>query len=145
MIVAIRVRRLRLSDYEAVITVFDVCGLRPRLRGRDSRTAFARQLRANRTLYLGAFDGTRLVGTVLGTHDTRKGWINRLAVIPEYRHLGVATRLVNACERGLRQQGLSIIAALIDEDNRVSQALFERRGYETADIRYYRRKFRGEI
>ena len=82
MSVSIRIRTLRLSDYEGMLDLFRVCGLGPRSKGRDSRGATARQLRSKRNMFLGAFDGSRLVGTVLGTHDTRKGWINRLAVDP---------------------------------------------------------------
>ncbi len=137
---AIRIRALHMSDYDAIIHVFEICELRPRVRGRDSRRAIAAQLRANRTLYLGAFEGSRLVGTVFGTHDTRKGWINRLAILPEYRHRGIAARLVRACEDRLREKGLEMFAALIDEGNAASRGLFAKLGYETSDILYYRRK-----
>ena len=142
---AVTVRRLRLSDYDAMIEIFDACGLHPRVRGRDGRKNVARQLRANRNLYLGAFHGTRLVGTVLGTHDTRKGWINRLAVHPEYQGRGIASKLVRACERELRKQGIEIMAALVDSDNAASRRLFAKLGYETSDILYYRRKVREDV
>lgn len=128
-----------------MIAVFEVCGLTPRVRGRDSRRSIAKQLRARSNLYLGAFDGPRLVGTVLATHDTRKGWINRLAVLPEYRHRGIARRLVRAAERGLRVRGMEIFAALIEGDNVASRALFSQLGYETQGIAYYRRKLREDI
>lgn len=141
----VTIRPLRLSDHEAMIQVLEVCGLAPRVRGRDSRRNIARQLRANRGLYLGAFDGPRLVGTVLGTHDTRKGWINRLAVVPEYRRRGIAARLVRACERQLRKRGLEMFAALVEGDNGASQSLFSQLGYSTSDVRYYRRKLRDEV
>ncbi len=140
----VRIRRLRLSDYDAILHVTEVCGLHPRTRGRDSRQAIAKQLRSPRNVYLGAFEGTRLIGTVFGTHDTRKGWINRLAVLPEYRRRGIARKLVAAAERGLRKEGMGIFAALIEGDNMASQRLFAELGYETTDIRYYRRKLRDE-
>ncbi len=142
---AVRIRELRLADYPAIIGIFDVCGLTPRVRGRDSRRNMAKQLRARGNVYLGAFDGPRLVGTVLATHDTRKGWINRLAVLPEYRRRGIAQKLVRAAERGLRARGMEIFAALIEEDNVASQILFGELGYETQSIRYYRRKLRDDI
>ena len=141
---AIQIRPLRLGDYEATIRVLDVCGLHPRVRGRDSRSAIARQLRSKQNVYLGAFDGSRLVGTVFGTQDTRKGWINRLAVLPEYRHRGIAGRLVRAAERGLRGRGMEVFAALIEADNAASRRLFAKLGYDTSDILYYRRKRRDE-
>lgn len=145
MTTVIRVRPLRLSDYGAMVDLFRVCGLSPRSRGRDSRTAIARQLRANRTAYLGAFDGTRLVGTVLGTHDMRKGWINRLAVHPDYRQRGIARRLVRACERALRKEGVEMFAALVEPENRTSENVFRKLGYDLVAMTYARRKLRDEV
>lgn len=145
MTLPITIRRLRLRDYDAILHVLDASGLKPRVRGRDSRRAIARQLRMNRTMYLGAFDGPELVGTVLGTHDTRKGWINRLAVLPEYRHRGIATRLVRACERALRKKGFEMYAALIEPENIASRSLFTKLGYETSDVLYLRWKRRGDV
>lgn len=141
----VTIRPLRLADYEAIIAVFRVCGLNPRTRGRDSRKAMAAQLRARSNVYLGAFDRGRLVGTVFGTHDTRKGWINRLAVLPVYRRRGVAQKLIHAAERGLHDRGIRIYAALIDRENVPSRTLFTRLGYTTQDILYYRRKLRKDI
>jgi len=91
-------------------------------------------------VYLGAFDGHRLVGAVLGTHDTRKGWINRLAVHPDYRRRGIARRLVRFAERELRKQGLEMFAALIEPRNAASEAVFRHLGYDVILIRYARRK-----
>ncbi|MBI4416870.1 MAG: GNAT family N-acetyltransferase [Euryarchaeota archaeon] len=136
---------MRLADHPAVVGLLRAAGMTPRTRGRDGRAAFARQLRSNRTRYLGAFDRTRLVGVVLGTHDTRKGWINRLAVHPGYRRRGVATRLVRECERTLRKAGIEMFAALIEGDNAASEALFRKLGYDTGRLIYARKKLRPDV
>ena len=141
----LRIRRLRLRDYDEMISLFRACGLNPKIRGRDSRLAIARQLRSNRGLYLAAIDGDRLVGTVLGTHDSRKGWINRLAVHPSYRRRGLARRLVRACERALRARGIEMFCALIETDNAASKAVFRSLGYGIVRLSYARRKFRDDI
>lgn len=141
---SIRIRRLRAADYEAMIELFRVCGLDPRTDGRDSRAAIIRQLRSNRNVYLGAFEGPRLVGTALGTHDTRKGWINRLAVHPDFRRRGLATRLVLECERSLRAKGIEMFAALIEPGRKGSEAVFRGLGYELWELTYARKKLRPE-
>ncbi len=145
MTVGIAIRRLRPGDYDAIIEILGACGMHPRVRGRDSRANVARQLRSRQTVYLGAFDGRRLVGTVFGTHDTRKAWINRLAVLPDYQHRGIATRLVRAAERALRARGMAMFAALIDDGNVASQTLFAKLGYERRDVLYYTWKLRDEV
>jgi ribosomal protein S18 acetylase RimI-like enzyme len=142
---AVQVRPLRRSDYRAMIALFQIAGMNPRTRGRDSTRCFSEQLRRNRDSYLGAFDGDRLVGVVLGTHDTRKAWINRLAVHPDYRRRSIAARLVRACERVLRERGLKMFAALIEPENRASEALFRSLGYEVLPILYARKKLRDSV
>lgn len=139
---SIRIRPLCPSDYGGVIALLAASSMNPHTRGRDSPAAFRRQLAAHPTTYLGAFAGDDLVGCVFGTHDSRKAWINRLAVHPEHRREGIATRLVGECERRLRRQGMAMFAALIDVDNRGSVALFRALGYEVGKIWYARKKRR---
>jgi ribosomal protein S18 acetylase RimI-like enzyme len=138
--IGVRIRPLRLADYEELIALYRLCGIDPRTRGRESRSAIAAQLRTTSNRYLGAFDGVRLVGAVLGTQDSRKGWVNRLAVHPEYRRRGLARRLVRTCERDLMSQGIRMFAALIEPDNKESAAVFRSLGYEVQPILYARRK-----
>jgi len=137
-----RIRALRISDYEAVIELLAVTKMNPHVRGRESRAAFRRQLAAHRTTYLGAFDGDHLAGCVFGTHDTRKAWINRLAVHPDYRRRGLASRLVRECERRLRRQGMEMFVALVDRKNRASTSLFRSLGYNVATLHYAWKKRR---
>ena len=143
---AVKIARLRLRDHDAVVALWRRVGLVNKAGLRDSRTAFARQLRRNEGLYLGAFDGSRLVGTVLGTHDTRKGWVNRLAVDPAYQRRGVGTRLLRACEKALARKGVKIIAALVVRGSEPSTNLFRSGGYElSGDILYVRKKLDPDV
>ncbi len=138
---AVRIAPLRGSDYDAVIALWRRADLILRVGKRDTRRSFTRQLRLNRGLYLGAYDGDRLVGTVLGTHDSRKGWVNRIAVDPSYQGRGIGTRLLRACEKALVRKGIRIFAALVNAENEASRNLFEKEGYEFLEgILYVRKK-----
>jgi ribosomal protein S18 acetylase RimI-like enzyme len=129
-------RHLTVDDYDAIIHLWKQAGLQSvRLQGRDSRDAFAAQLAAGQRA-IGLEDKGQLVGAVLVTHDTRKGWINRLAVHPDHRRKGYATELIAAAEQELRAMGLRVFAVLIEADNDVSQQLFAREGYKAHDIVY---------
>jgi ribosomal protein S18 acetylase RimI-like enzyme len=96
-------------------------------------------------LFLVAEEGSRVIGTVLATHDGRKGWINRLAVDAALRKRGIGARLVREAERRLEALGMDILACLIEDDNAVSMEVFEKLGYKKhPEIIYFaKRKYPG--
>lgn len=71
----------------------------------------------------------RLIGTIIGSDDGRKGWINRLAVDPGYRGRGTARGLIAEIERRFKQRGRKIIAVLVEDWNSVSLEFFQSCGY----------------
>jgi ribosomal protein S18 acetylase RimI-like enzyme len=120
---------LTAGDYDAVRNLWELAGLHIRPVGRDSQDQFAQQLATGLQTVIGIQADGQLIGVVLTTHDGRKGWINRLAVHPDYRRQGVGQRLITEAERVLHDQGMHIIAALIENGNTASLALFEHAGY----------------
>jgi ribosomal protein S18 acetylase RimI-like enzyme len=136
----ITIRPATADDYVEITAVWSAAGLPFRPEGRESPAAFAHQVRRFAKTYLVAVRGGRIVGTVLGTHDVRKGWINRLAVVPECQRCGIASALVKACDAALRAEGIDIICALVEPENQASAALFRRLGYaDDVPIIYFRR------
>lgn len=128
------IRELSLDDYDNLLALWRKAGLHSlKPRGRDSRASVARQLESGVQTILGLEVDGHLVGAVVATHDSRKGWINRLAVAPAYRRRGYGARLIEAAEHTLRGQGMRIIAALIESDNPASLALFRKVGYVEVD------------
>ena len=125
-----RVRRLEIDDYDALLDLWRRAGLHSlRPQGRDSRAALAGQLTSGTLTILGIDVDGQLVGAVVATHDSRKGWINRLAVDPHHRKRGHAARLITAAEDWLGEQGIHIVACLIEAGNDASLALFRKAGY----------------
>lgn len=94
---------------------------------------------------IGLREGERLIAVALATHDSRKGWINRLAVEPAYRRRGLGMQLIRLCEEHFRSQGVEVWAALIEDWNAASLALFRKAGYDLSDaITYASRRSREE-
>jgi ribosomal protein S18 acetylase RimI-like enzyme len=143
----IRIREFRIEDYDRVTELWAEGGLPLKPKGRDSRKNIARQIKTPNVLFLVAEEGEGgpVIGTVLATHDGRKGWINRLAVDSSLRKRGIGARLVGEAERRLEGMGMEILACLIEDDNAVSMAVFERLGYKKhAEIIYFaKRKYPG--
>ncbi|MGE5741218.1 MAG: GNAT family N-acetyltransferase [Candidatus Aminicenantes bacterium RBG_16_66_30] len=143
----LEIREFRIEDYDRVMEIWAEAGLPLKPQGRDSRENIARQIGLSNVRFLVAVegDGGRVIGTVLATHDGRKGWINRLAVDPAVRRKGIGARLVGAAESWLESQGMDILACLIEEENAVSMAVFEKLGYRKhPEIIYFaKRKYPG--
>lgn len=128
----LRIREFRNKDYDRVMELWAEGGLPLKPQGRDSRENISRQICMPNVLFLVAEEGEggRVIGTVLATHDGRKGWINRLVVDATLRKRGIGARLVREAERRLEALGLEILACLIEDDNAVSMAVFEKLGYK---------------
>jgi ribosomal protein S18 acetylase RimI-like enzyme len=143
----IGIRPFRIEDYDRVMELWAAGALPLKPQGRDSRASIARQIGLPNVRFLVAETGAggRVVGSVLATHDGRKGWINRLAVDAALRRSGIGARLVSAAEDWLESQGMDILACLIEDDNAVSMAVFEKLGYtKHPEIIYFaKRKYPG--
>ena len=143
----LEVREFRIDDYDRVMELWAEGDLPLKPQGRDSRENIGRQIGLPNVRFLVAEErkGGRVIGTVLATHDGRKGWINRLAVDAAARRKGIGARLVLAAESWLESQGMDILACLIEEDNAVSMAVFEKLGYKKhPEIIYFaKRKYSG--
>lgn len=131
------IRRLTISDYDRIMRLWSRAGLPARPKGRDSKEAITEEIKANPDFFLGAFEKDHLIGVAIISSDLRKGWINRLAVGPDRRSRGVAKALIAECEKTLRNRGLRLFCALIEDSNVASISLFKKCGYvEHHDILY---------
>lgn len=134
-------KKLKFGDYDSVIEVWNRSGLPTKKLGRDSRENIQEQMKDDHLLFLGAFENNKLIGVIIVNHEGRKGWINRLAVLPEFQRRGVASKLIECGENWLREKGIKIYATLIEDYNDSSKKLFKKMGYVFhKDIFYYSKR-----
>ncbi len=135
------IRSLTIADYDQMVALWQKAGLSYRPEGRDRKDAIQSQMAVNPDFFMGAFEGVRLLGVLVASSDGRRGWINRLAVDPECRRRGVAKALITEAERILRNHGMRIFCALIDDTNAGSLRLFRNCGYRAhRDIVYFSKR-----
>ena len=79
-------------------------------------------------LLVGVLDEV-LVGAVMAGFDGVRGWIYHLAVAPEARRRGIATRLVRAAESGLRKLGCAKVNLQVRATNADVVAFYRTLGY----------------
>jgi ribosomal protein S18 acetylase RimI-like enzyme len=142
----VRIRRFRIGDYDRLRELWREAKLPHKPAGRDRKESIAREIKSDNAVFLVAEEHGKMVGAIFGTHDGRKGWINRLAVDPQYRRQGLGVELVNEVERRLADLGIGIIACLIETWNKDSMRFFENSGYKRHDdIIYFTKRKDAEI
>ena len=136
---------MKLKDYDEVVAVWRRAGLDCRPSGRESRKSIKRQLAEYGNLMIVAEDNDQIIGVAIGSHDHRKGWINRLAVLPEWRRRGVAKALIGRLEDEFKKLDIKIFCALILEGNEESISLFENSGYEQIKVKYLSKRSNPDV
>ncbi|MCK5585614.1 GNAT family N-acetyltransferase [Candidatus Bipolaricaulota bacterium] len=135
------IRELTLEDYDALVEIWTQAGLSYRPFGRDGKEYLQSEIGRDTAVFLGAEVDGVLVGVVLGTHDGRKGWINRLAVLPDHRKRGIGKALVMETEQRLNKLGIKIVTCLIESGNDSSEGFFESLGYiRHPEITYFSKR-----
>ena len=117
------------GDYDQLIMIWEKAGLPYKRNGRDSRKKIEEEVWRDCNLFLFAKSGEEYIGAVLVTHDGRKGWINRVAVVPDFQKMGIGRKLVVAGESWLEKQGIDIFACQIESYNTESFEVFQKMGY----------------
>src|SRR3954447_2166406 len=96
-------RPCRDQDIPAVLALWQRAEAIPR--PTDHPTALLLRLQRDRDLFVLAWDGDHLVGSLMGGWDGWRGNMYRLAVDPAVRRQGIAARLVAEVEARLRALG----------------------------------------
>ncbi|BBK40303.1 GNAT family acetyltransferase [Allostella vacuolata] len=127
-----QVRNYGPGDFDGVIALWQACGLHPSRS--DTPGSLAHKLERDPDLFLVVEEAGRIVGSIIGSYDGRRGWINRLAVAPELRGRAVGRMLVDTVEQRLAERGCDKVNLLIEPDNRTVIDYYDRLGYRTDEL-----------
>ncbi len=108
-----------------------------RPKGRDEEKAMKKRIRRGLDMIFLARKDGRLIGSLVATSDGRKGWVNRLAIHPDWRNKGIGTKLVSMFEERMDQMDLKVLCALVEDWNETSIEFFEKIGYVRDDSVVY--------
>lgn len=133
----IKIIAYKTGDYPKLIDIWEQSGLPYKPQGRDGEVNIEVEIKRGLGKFLFAVINDNYIGSVLVTHDGRKGWINRVAVIPDYRNKGIARKLVDAAEKWLNEQDIGIYACQIEDYNKESLEVFKKLGYIPFEGMFY--------
>jgi ribosomal protein S18 acetylase RimI-like enzyme len=117
------------ADYDAVMALMQltpgIC-----IRDADSREATERYLARNPGLSFVAVDQQAICGCLMAGHDGRRGYLQHLIVLPEYRRQGIAGALVEKCLRELDALGIHKSHVDVLKTNDLAAAYWAAQGWK---------------
>ncbi len=127
-----KIRPFQIADEEQVIALWRRCDLvRP---WNDPHKDIQRKLRVRPELFLvGLLDG-KIVATVMAGYEGHRGWLNYLAVAPEYQRRGLGREIVGEAERLLRAAGCPKINLQVRTANEAAIEFYRRLGYSVDKV-----------
>ena len=129
------IRPFQTSDENVVVALWKACGLvRP---WNDPNKDIARKLNVQPELFLVGLEGERVAGTVMVGYEGHRGWINYLAVSPDYQGRGLGRRLMDEAEQRLLVLGCPKINLQVRGGNEAVRQFYESIGYSLDEVVSY--------
>jgi ribosomal protein S18 acetylase RimI-like enzyme len=123
----LQIRPFRSDDRQAVIRLWEACGLV--VPQNDPAADIACKLQVQPDLFLVGVIEAAVIATVMAGYDGHRGWINYLAVATRNRGLGIGRRMMAAAEDELRRLGCPKINLQVRRSNAVVIEFYRRLGY----------------
>lgn len=130
------------QDYHALIELWNGMEKGVHVGRSDAPEEIEKKTLRDPDLFLVAEQDDRIVGSVIGGFDGRRGLIYHLAVARDFRQLGVGSRLLDELEVRLREKGCLKCYLMVTPDNPEAERFYEKRGWHFMD---YVRPFGKEL
>jgi len=129
--VSIQIREFRFpGDYDQVYQLWEGVEKGVRVGRSDTPTEIEKKLARDPDLFLVAEANGRIIGSVLGGFDGRRGLIYHLAVASEFRKLGIGSQLMDELETRMRTKGCLKSYLLVTVDNPEAEEYYKQRGWQ---------------
>lgn len=130
----ISIREFTLDDYDTVYALWQNAGDGLGVGPSDTRDEIVKKLQRDPDLFLVAEDGGKIIGTVIGGYDGRRGMIYHLAVDQAYRQRGIGKMLMDEVERRMKAKGCLKAYLLVKRGNEDVVEFYRHLGWETMEI-----------
>lgn len=135
----VQIREFRFpADYEQVHDLWSSIERGVHVGRSDTPAEIEKKIARDPDLFLVAECDNRIIGSVIGGYDGRRGLIYHLAVYAAFRGQGIGSRLMNEVESRLRGKGCLKCYLLVASDNLEVEPYYQGRGWQhMEDIRLY--------
>ena len=131
---SVQIRDLRFpEDYQQVFELWQSIEKGVHVGRSDTLAEIGKKLERDPDLFLVAELDGRIIGSVIGGFNGRRGIIYHLAVASTFRGQGVGSRLMDEVEFRLRAKGCLKCYLLVTVDNTEVEAYYLQRGWQQMD------------
>jgi ribosomal protein S18 acetylase RimI-like enzyme len=107
----------------------------------DTLDEIAKKVQRDPDLFLVDETDGKLIGSVIGGYDGRRGMIYHLAVADAYRHRGIGAALMEEVERRLKAKGCIKSYLMVVPGNEQAARFYAKHGWEAMDITVMGKEF----
>lgn len=134
------IRNMKISDYEAVYSLWLSCKGMGLNNIDDSKDGISRFLKRNPDTCFVAEINNQIVGVIIVGNDGRRAYIYHTAVKEEYRGIGIAKALVDKALASIKKLGINKVALVVFNKNETGNQFWEKLGFTKRDDLVYRNK-----
>ena len=117
-------------DYQQVIDLWSSIEKGVRVGRSDSPSEIEKKIARDPDLFLIAECENKIIGSVIGGYDGRRGLIYHLAVNAAFRGQGIGSRLMDEVESRLRDKGCLKCYLIVASDNYEVETYYQQRGWQ---------------
>ena len=128
-----KIRVYKATDYHAVVRLWNEVFPGGAERHKPENI-IARKLEQQPELFFVAVSDETVIGTVLAGYDGVRGWVHRVAVHPDFRRKGLASKLMQRAEQGLKDAGCPKLNLQVRNSNIEVLEFYESLGFNVEDI-----------
>ena len=130
------------DDYEEVYSLWQSAGAGIHAGRSDTPDEIEKKIQRDPELFLLAELDGKIVGTVLGGFDGRRGIVYHLAVEANQHKKGIGERLMVELEQRLKDKGCIRSYLLVTYDNLEAVRFYEKRGWTRMELYTYGKDIR---
>lgn len=127
-----KIRPYEVNDQEAVIALWQMCGLTREWNDPAKDIAFA-VVGPSSTILVGEIAG-EIISSVLVGHDGHRGALYYFSVAPSHQGQGLGRKLHQAAMQWLANKGVWKINLLVRSENEKVSGLYESLGYQRQNV-----------
>jgi ribosomal protein S18 acetylase RimI-like enzyme len=131
---SVHIREFRFpEDYEHIHQLWEAMEKGVRVGRSDTRAEIEKKIARDPDLFLVAEHAEKIIGSVIGGFDGRRGLLYHLAVAREFRGQGIGTRLLDEVESRLRAKGCLKCYLMVTPENDEAAQYYQQHGWHLMD------------